>query len=282
VGTTFRVELSLEKAAIQSLQPEVKEDYDLSGIRVLVAEDNPVNLLYLKSMLEKNGCIVVEAMDGAAAVEFCREEDCDIILMDLQMPNMDGITASGIIRNVLNSKIPIIAQSASTVQREIDACYEAGINDYIAKPFTFDALKKKVASALHLQSITKPFIPQQTTEPMKVDLLAQAMDMAGNDKMFALKMIQLFLEELPKELTTISLALADRDLDKMRRAAHKSKSTFGILRIQSLTDICVDLEAFEPKGNDWSEAEKLFVQFNDIGRSLLEQGHKDLQRVNAV
>lgn len=110
-------------------------------VRALVVEDNEINRRITAKMLESLGCHVETAVDGADAISQCEEAAFQMILMDCQMPNVDGYAATRVIRqSETNRKTPIVALSASTLKPDIDACFMAGMNDYIAKPTDLNAL----------------------------------------------------------------------------------------------------------------------------------------------
>jgi CheY-like chemotaxis protein len=100
-----------------------------------VVDDNPVNLLVARKMIEKFGAVVITADNGATAIKLTQSIDFDLILMDLQMPVLDGFGAAREIRN-LNYKKPIIALSASAYKEDIENSLDAGMNGHLHKPFT--------------------------------------------------------------------------------------------------------------------------------------------------
>ena len=115
----------------------------LAGVRVLLVEDNPINQQIAREFLETQGAIVAEAMNGKEAVDLLAEKDCrfDLILMDIQMPVMDGLAATKLIReNPLLGKIPIIALTAHALVSDKQRCIDAGMNDYVSKPIDLELL----------------------------------------------------------------------------------------------------------------------------------------------
>ena len=120
----------------------------LNGLRILVVEDNEVNQFITRAMLEKWNCIVTLAGNGVKAIEKLSTEKFDIVLMDLQMPVMGGFEATKKIREELKSDVPVIALTANVVKEVIDSCEEAGMNDYLSKPFNPDVLVEKIAKLL--------------------------------------------------------------------------------------------------------------------------------------
>lgn len=119
----------------------------LDRVRVLIAEDNPINQKIVRIMLQKAGCEVLAVDDGTQAVEAAKSNPLDLIVMDLHMPQLDGLQATRQIRS-LDSKVrevPIIALTASAFTDDRDRCLAAGMNDFITKPIKLDFLLQKCA-----------------------------------------------------------------------------------------------------------------------------------------
>ena len=116
----------------------------LKGKQILLVEDNKLNRLIVRKMLELAGCIVQEAENGNEAINKLITTNFDLILMDIQMPEMDGVEATKIIRSVLNLKTPILALTANSFQHDINLYYEIGMNDFIIKPFEEDQFYAKI------------------------------------------------------------------------------------------------------------------------------------------
>ena len=148
-GSTFRIELTL--GAAQAPQPAQDaaaktgaNDGRLAGLHLLVAEDNPVNLQVVVAMLEGMGVRVDCALDGAQAVARCRNDHFDALLLDIQMPGMDGYEAARRIRAEGARRMPIIAVTANAMSTDRDLALAAGMNDHLPKPLTRDALAAMV------------------------------------------------------------------------------------------------------------------------------------------
>lgn len=116
------------------------------GIRVLVVEDNGINQLLIVKVLQKREFEIDVADNGVIALNMLKDKDYDIILMDLQMPEMDGYEVTRIIRNLENNKkgVPIVAMTAHTIKGERERCIEIGMDDYVPKPFNVDELFDKM------------------------------------------------------------------------------------------------------------------------------------------
>jgi CheY-like chemotaxis protein len=119
----------------------------LEGLRVLVAEDNEVNRILIRKILEKSGCTVALAVNGVEAVEMIREHTFDAVLMDVQMPELDGLAATRIIRAAGMTGLPIIALTAHAFQHDVQECLAAGMNAYLSKPVHAQTLRAALAEA---------------------------------------------------------------------------------------------------------------------------------------
>jgi CheY-like chemotaxis protein len=148
VGTKFWVELPLAKIPVVKDKPERKpEKVSLSDVRVLLAEDNEINIEVAKLQIEMLGCHVDVAMNGIQALEMSGTRDYDVILMDVQMPDMDGLQATKEIRAreaETGLHVPIIALTATAFAEDKKACEDAGMDSFLSKPFKREDLQKVI------------------------------------------------------------------------------------------------------------------------------------------
>ncbi len=154
-GSTFAFTVELEQQADCAdvipmpavVTPPQREQQDASGMSILVAEDNPVNQLLMRRILEKEGHQVLLVDTGRKAVEACRNRAFDVVLMDVQMPEMDGLTATALIRQREREHggcIPILALTANAMEGDREKCIGAGMTDYLSKPVQMEALRSKL------------------------------------------------------------------------------------------------------------------------------------------
>ncbi len=129
---------------VRVLSDEMIQKISCSGVRVLVAEDSIPNMELLKIHFETLECTCDYASNGQEAIDFLRQNDYDVCFMDLQMPVMGGIEAARVIRNELKKGLPIIALTAAELEDEKERCLQAGMTDYLPKPFGVDELKEKI------------------------------------------------------------------------------------------------------------------------------------------
>lgn len=118
----------------------------LSGKKILVVDDHPFNRMLVAEILRPYNAVLIEASNGAEALDCIGAQDFDMVLMDVQMPVMDGIDATRIIRQRMGQDLPVIALSANTVSGNIDRCIAAGMNAFLAKPYRAEALMDIISS----------------------------------------------------------------------------------------------------------------------------------------
>jgi PAS domain S-box-containing protein len=143
VGTTFSFEIKLKKAKAEA-QAAMAFNPDLKGAYILLVEDNKVNQFLANALLNSWKARVDISEDGQDAIDRLKEKEYDLVLMDLQMPIMDGFEATEYIREVLNSKVPIIGLSANALNGERERSLERGMDDYVSKPFQPEMLYEKI------------------------------------------------------------------------------------------------------------------------------------------
>jgi CheY-like chemotaxis protein/nitrogen-specific signal transduction histidine kinase len=163
-GSIFTVILPFDRAEhnVRHINPEVTtipDSFgDLNNARLLVVEDNAVNQLLVKKVLQKAGCKIDIAVNGLEAIKYVQENKYDVVLMDIQMPEMDGYTATEFIRNKLPApvcEIPIIAMTAHAFGEDVNRCLAAGMNDHISKPFNHEDLYRKILRCMGKSDQTK-------------------------------------------------------------------------------------------------------------------------------
>ncbi|MDJ0839179.1 MAG: response regulator [Acidobacteriota bacterium] len=247
---------------------------------ILVAEDNPVNREVAKGMLETMGCRVRLAQNGVEAVQVATESENDLILMDIQMPEMDGLQAMQSIREWERRNnqegVPIIAVTANAIAGDRENYLARGMDDYLSKPYNQEQLYELVARWI------KPVSGVSATEPQKPGLItitnspnetkprppgSSAIDQKILDRIRALetdsnrgvvaRLISIFLEDAPKLLKNVQRAFVERDIDDARRAVHTLKSSSANLGAMTLSEICKTMEQYCRDGELDKAAEKM-------------------------
>lgn len=200
------------------------------GLRVLLAEDNLVNQKVARRLLERLGHDSEVVNNGREALERWRAEHWDVLLIDLQMPEMDGETAIRLLREEQQTHQPAIAMTAHAMQGDKERCLAMGFDGYIAKPVTQEALQDEIARVSHS--------PEQGL-PDEARLLKQCAD----DAQLVDELLGLFSEGLDEALAAIVQAMDNHDRDALRRAAHKVRGEAMALDFTHLAQLLQRLES---------------------------------------
>ena len=273
----------------------------LSG-NVLVAEDNPVNQELAKSMLETLGCQVTLVTNGAAAVAAVERTRFDVVLMDVQMPEMDGLVATATIRQrearARSPRVPIVALTANAFVQDREACLTAGMDDYVAKPFTMEKLRAALmrwlsrAPGADIAPVKSSPVEGPVNEreaeagppakgmldPRALDQI-RALERPGAPSMLG-KVIEVYLNTTPDLLSAMREGVAQRNSEAIRQAAHSLKSASANLGATELAQMCQALEGQARAGGcpeSAVELDALESAFTQVRKALEDE----LQRVNA-
>jgi CheY-like chemotaxis protein/HPt (histidine-containing phosphotransfer) domain-containing protein len=229
---------------------------------VLVAEDNAINQMVVKHTLLKLGATADIVSDGAEAIEKFKKNKYDLILMDIQMPLMDGYEATQYIRNQLQSNIPIIAMTAFGLNGEDNKCYEYGMNDFVSKPFTIENLANVIQKVLSvpLEDVQNPHI--LSSKNVSVDL-TMLYDISGEDEAYISVMVQTFLENMPVTLKKIQQSLLDNNWEGVYQAAHYAKSSLSVIKVSEMFDPILAIESIAKKQTQLEKLPALVQKVND-------------------
>ncbi len=201
-------------------------------LRVLVAEDNSVNQRLLSTILEKQGHSVTLVADGREAVTAVGGATFDVVLMDVQMPGMDGLEASARIRaeeKETGRHVPIVALTAHALKGDREACLASGMDDYLSKPVRAGELLD-VISRVSGDAKEAPLVSTPPVAFRPSFAIAEALDRVGGDRALLRELVDLFAAEAPRALTEIRRSVDAGDAGALERAAHLvrgSASTFG-------------------------------------------------------
>lgn len=234
---------------------------------ILVAEDNPINQELVRTMLENMGCTVVMVDNGLEAVDAITDSPLDqmqkrydLVLMDCQMPELDGFQATDKIRRWEASqsrKIPIIALTANAMAGDREKCLDAGMDDYLTKPFTQEALFAMCEKWISLETKSKPSLEveketlkaarKESIAAPRADLDAKTLDniralQRENGPDILAKVINLYLKNSPSMLEKIQEAVATGNAELLRGTAHSLKSSSANMGALKLAELCAQLE----------------------------------------
>ncbi|MFT6051149.1 MAG: CheY-like chemotaxis protein/HPt (histidine-containing phosphotransfer) domain-containing protein [Halioglobus sp.] len=247
-------------ASAETGSPASSHQSDNSNCLVLVVEDSTVNQEVATTMLDWLGCSVVVAENGVAALEAVQRAEFDLILMDCQMPEMDGLEATRALRRKEQTEstrhIPIVALTANAILGDREKCVQAGMDDYIAKPFDLEdlenALKKWCSTRADIAPNVEPKQPDTETAIGQIDPKAlqniRDLQRPGHDSV-VLRLIDAYLDSSRKLIDELHRALLEGDEQTAQRSAHTLKSSSAMLGALQLAEIGEQIETHARVGN---------------------------------
>ena len=270
--------LSRPSSVIKDAERQIRDRY--TGSRILLAEDNAINLEVAVALLSSVGLVTDTAQNGRLAVKMARENDYDLILMDIQMPELDGLEATRLIRSTItprsgNVTTPIIAMTANVFKEDRQACMDAGMEDFIAKPVEPGNLFSTI-----IKWLPAPDEPQDT---MQSEELPSGTDLNNADVVGGLKrtahpdsaidpeslngifekdhnakqlLLQKFVLQTNEIFSGFETAYRHRDVEQVRFQCHKLKSSARTVGANALADLCLALE-MAAHNTDWTEIDGL-------------------------
>ncbi len=250
-GSTFSFVLSFQKTT-EDAEPEpenIQLKSNMKDIKVLVVEDIILNQLLMKTLLDDFGFERDVADNGKIAIEMMRNKTYDVILMDLQMPEMNGFEATDYIRNTMNSKIPIIALTADVTTVDLARCKSIGMNDYIAKPVDERILYSKIVGLIKRANAVEIAETEETIQDKCINLNYLNLRTKSHPKLM-MEMITAYLQQTPPLISTMKQSLIDKDWDLLYASAHKMIPSFSIMGIN------VDFENMARKVQEYAINQK--------------------------
>ncbi|HEV7231048.1 MAG TPA: response regulator, partial [Bacteroidia bacterium] len=284
-GSEFTVIMKFSKNSGVKMQSNgtgglhVEEDQSLEGLSVLLVEDNYLNQVLATKVLTDWKWKVVVAENGLVALEKLEQGNFDVVLMDIQLPEMDGYEATRTIRSKTNkelAQIPIIAMTAHAINGEADKCYLAGMNDYVSKPFDTRVLYSKIAGAIK----NKKTMNAMNQEPQpnniensgtKLTDLAYLRELANGSDEFIQNMISLFIQQTPEAIDKMESSLKQRDWKSVRAAAHKMKPSFSFMGIKQLKETIEKTEEYAGAEKELDKIPALIAEIKQVcDKALIE------------
>jgi PAS domain S-box-containing protein len=284
-GTTFSFILDFKKTKADVLaDTEIMElDREIKDIKVLVVEDMALNQLLMKTLLDDFGFERDIVSNGKLAIEKLKSKAYDIILMDLQMPEMNGFETTEYIRKQMQSTIPIIALTADVTTVDLEKCKAAGMDDYIAKPVDERLLYSKIVGLTK-----KPVVivsKEMLMEAIEENKVIKCIDLkylnqrTKSNPVLMMEMIALYLEQTPPLINLMKKSFADKDWVSLHSAVHKMIPSFNIMGINP------NYEVMAKKVQDHAIAQ---LQQDDVHNlitaleHILHQSCKELEEEYAI
>jgi CheY-like chemotaxis protein len=266
--------LTVGKAREETVEVAGGGEPAMSSLRILLAEDNAMNRKVALGFLKRLGYVADVASNGLEALEALEQQPYDVVLMDVQMPELDGLDATRRIyeRWPPESRPHIIAMTANALPEDREACFSAGMNDYVAKPIRSEELAAALKRARPLRDRyagsgeSGDGLPKSAVS-LEAAALQNLRDLGGVD--FLLEVVDLFLADAPALITSLRSSLQRQDTEELRRAAHTLKSNGSTLGAMAFENLCRTVEQHAKDGR-LDGVSQLVDQIEDEYRTLQE------------
>ncbi len=293
-GSRFHVELPYKISDKREIEAYIKTvlevEKSFESARILVVEDNKINQLYIERIFRKwNDISYKIAGNGQEAIHILEQEEFDLILMDLQMPGMNGFETTHYIRNKMLSDVsntPIVAITANDSPLIEEKVEEAGMNGYLFKPFDehelFHIMRLNLKSKFKETSIAKSINNSLKNIPdAPSDLLKDLSRKVDGNKRYMAEFLQIFLDQYPEAITLMHHHINERDWVQVQRVAHRIKSTINIIGLKDLYDVIKAIDKHTRGKTNFPTVQPLYEQFVEIGNLRVLQLEKELQKLKS-
>ncbi|MDD2791927.1 MAG: ATP-binding protein [Sediminibacterium sp.] len=243
--------------------------------RILIAEDNKMNQMLLKYLFQNWEMNITLAHDGQEAIDLIEKQDFDLIMLDIQMPVVDGYGVVKWIRETKKSKVPVVAMTAHTMPTEIEQSKAAGMDDYLPKPL----IEENVIRIFNKYIPLKESATDYTQSDCRYVCLSNLKKLFGDDPAVIRELMEHFSKNYPEEIKELNTAYENRQLEKVYTIAHNLKTTVGALNFNSeLLPTLTAIEAYKFKEADWDQ---IGVELNILNKSLadVEKEIEELQQI---
>jgi signal transduction histidine kinase/ActR/RegA family two-component response regulator len=259
-GTTFHIQLpyKIAEEQAQTIRPADQKGMDsvfTSHVQVLVVEDNEINQSLIRHLFAHWNLQYDIVNNGKAALDILAVKKYDLILMDIQMPEMDGYTAAREIRNKLKLNTPIVAMTAHAMAGEREKCISFGMNEYISKPIREELLHELIIRFTAKEELAS--LPERKAgklvpfEAFRFINLSYMQEISGGDIEYEKTVTGQFLEAIPNELKEIEKAWEEKNRNRLKQVAHNLKTTVSIMgldeQLQPYLDILEHAELNDEK-----------------------------------
>jgi PAS domain S-box-containing protein len=282
-GSTFSFRLKFQKTSesVENILPFFPKDDQIKGVKILVVEDIALNQLLMKTLLDDFGFNSEIAVNGKIAIEKVKKNNYDIILMDLQMPEMNGFDATKYIRNELKSKIPIIALTADVTTMDLAKCKLVGMNDYIAKPVDEQLLYSKIVG--HLKNPTSTLMSNKSAileNKKRCINLNYLMTRTKSNPTLMVEMISLYLEQTPPLLSSMKESFASKDWKTLQSAVHKMIPSFSIMGIDNqIEEMAKSIKNFAEEQFQMNDIENMVYQIESVCLQAFDELNEELKLI---
>jgi PAS domain S-box-containing protein len=264
-GTTVTMEIPFELVVDHELLIESKPTDELTllaGKKILLVEDNKLNRLVFKLMLNNMKAEVDEAENGLEAIDKLREKKYDLVLMDIQMPVMDGTSALQIIKKMHGETIPVIALTATAFNSEVSHMLNLGFSDCITKPIDQKNLQTRLYQFFNNGSAKEKYYNK-----LEVEILAKINEMAGGEQVQVSRLLGYLLEEVSFSLAEWERTIENKDWDAARAVLHREKVMINSIGINGYDGLISEVEDENIQKTD-AELLLMYSQLTDLFKML--------------
>jgi PAS domain S-box-containing protein len=286
-GTTFAFSLSFLKTKAKTIrEPEqtMSHNEGLKDIKILVVEDIVLNQLLMRTLLDDFGFAMDIADNGRIAVDMLAAQKYDLVLMDLQMPEMNGFEATKFIRKQMGLKMPIIALTADVTTADVEKCKAVGMNDYISKPIDDRLLYNKIIKYLKKSSRKKEIADQSqsTSASPKYTNLSYLDKRTRSNKSLMHEMITIYLAQTPPLLKMMKEGMKNKDWESVHSAVHKMIPSFSIMGISPETEkLAKKLQEYSGSETNINKIPGLVVEIEKVCLQAFEELRSELKSINS-
>ncbi|MEO9481978.1 MAG: PAS domain S-box protein [Ekhidna sp.] len=282
LGSTFWFTFmgqEVSQSEVETIQPDKPFTKEFTGKqpKILLVDDNDVNRKVASSIMIKSGCQIDEAYDGFHAIEKVKEENYDLIFMDIQMPKMDGIKATQEVRKLeFGGNTPIIAMTAYSMEEDRERFLNAGLDDYLAKPIKAEMLIDKIKKWVDFKPIEVSIdsIVEKAEDLVINQNTLNQLAKFGGQELIEATLLE-FEEEAVQLVKNTEKYLKVKDYEKMRGELHTLKGNSGTLGVEKLSKQAADIEKrlkenkFEELESKVQDLKALFQEFKESSQNLL-------------
>jgi two-component system sensor histidine kinase/response regulator len=274
------IAMTFEEHSTPDTQPSMVTRHTLrearNKLKILLAEDNPVNQKVAQRMLEKMGHQVIVAGNGKEAIDISGQESVNVILMDVQMPEMDGFEATKNIRQnevETGRHVPIVALTAHAMKGDREKCLECGMDDYLSKPIKPEELVKVLE---RYESVSDSHKTESRDEDMSGSVLdkEELYGRLGDDHELLQELVDMFLEDYPPLLDKLTSAVSEGDFESIERTAHTLKGSISNFAAHNAVEAAYEVESA-------GRAKELIAAQNNLPRleDQLDKLHAALSKI---
>lgn len=242
---------------------------EIMKLKILLVEDDIFNIKLVEHLFSEYGMKADVALNGKLAVEKIANNKYDLVLMDMEMPEMDGYEATIYTRKELKNNVPIIALTAHAMAGEREKCLQMGMNEYITKPINANHLFEIIYRTV------KPTTPEQKRMPEAVTDLNYLKETMNGKKEAIKEMLTYLLKQLPEYLAALNKAIEQTEYPAIAKLSHKIKSAVAIIGVKRLQPILVEMEALGKSNSNMDKLRSLHIELNSISQLALKEIKKE-------